>query len=578
MRLDNLSTLQVAVLVVLASPTLAQETANSSPEAGDQAMDVGIVATVNGEPIFFEDLEGLLGEMHSGTAETQRGAPDLERMMFRLVNDKLLAQEARVLGIQNDEPIPTQLAALRQSLAIKQLEQKEIWSLAEPTAEELEQAFAKEYQTITFRMLTTHEKEEAERLLSELERGADFEALARESSVDQSGPRGGLVEDLPRIDMPHGLADDVFALSPGDLKGPFRTRIGWSNIRVESFAEPDPERFEALQPSLRTLVRYRKAEALKDDLGSRLRQAHPVVIDQQAVAAVVAERLPDSRLMPQVEDPESIVARVGEREITAEDYGKALRARWKGVRNVEAARAAKPLVLERLIRDELMISEALSRGYGDTPEVERVVSASETQLLIPRILSEVVAADIEVTQEEMESYYEEHKNQYHRPPRVRIGQITVAERAEAERLAELLRQGADLAWLARQHSIDDFKDAGGDRGWATPKRSGDPIEEALLDAQPGDVLGPAAVGENFLVVRVITREEQGIYDFQEVSGNVRQAVNNREFQLALHDYIQKLRSRSEIVVNEDVLATLQITGTPAEGEIHSMGSPPEQEQ
>jgi parvulin-like peptidyl-prolyl isomerase len=347
---------------------------------------------------------------------------------------------------------------------------------------------------------------------------------------------------------------------------------------VESFAEPDPERFEALQPSLRTLVRYRKAEALKDDLGSRLRQAHPVVIDQQAVAAVVAERLPDSRLMPQVEDPESIVARVGEREITAEDYGKALRARWKGVRNVEAARAAKPLVLERLIRDELMISEALSRGYGDTPEVERVVSASETQLLIPRILSEVVAADIEVTQEEMESYYEEHKNQYHRPPRVRIGQITVAERAEAERLAELLRQGADLAWLARQHSIDDFKDAGGDRGWATPKRSGDPIEEALLDAQPGDVLGPAAVGENFLVVRVITREEQGIYDFQEVSGNVRQAVNNREFQLALHDYIQKLRSRSEIVVNEDVLATLQITGTPAEGEIHSMGSPPEQEQ
>ncbi len=578
MRLDNLSTLQVAVLVVLASPTLAQETANSSPEAGDQAMDVGIVATVNGEPIFFEDLEGLLGEMHSGTAETQRGAPDLERMMFRLVNDKLLAQEARVLGIQNDEPIPTQLAALRQSLAIKQLEQKEIWSLAEPTAEELEQAFAKEYQTITFRMLTTHEKEEAERLLSELERGADFEALARESSVDQSGPRGGLVEDLPRIDMPHGLADDVFALSPGDLKGPFRTRIGWSNIRVESFAEPDPERFEALQPSLRTLVRYRKAEALKDDLGSRLRQAHPVVIDQQAVAAVVAERLPDSRLMPQVEDPESIVARVGEREITAQDYGKALRARWKGVRNVEAARAAKPLVLERLIRDELMISEALSRGYGDTPEVERVVSASETQLLIPRILSEVVAADIEVTQEEMESYYEEHKNQYHRPPRVRIGQITVAERAEAERLAELLRQGADLAWLARQHSIDDFKDAGGDRGWATPKRSGDPIEEALLDAQPGDVLGPAAVGENFLVVRVITREEQGVYDFQEVSGNVRQAVNNREFQLALHDYIQKLRSRSEIVVNEDVLATLQITGTPAEGEIHSMGSPPEQEQ
>jgi peptidyl-prolyl cis-trans isomerase C len=576
MKLSYLPISQVAVLLVLASPAFGQEATDSPQNADERAKNVGVVATVNGEPIFFEDLERLLGQMHSDATEIQRGVPDLERMMFRLVNDKLLAQEARILGMQNDEPIPTQLAGLRQNLAIKRLEQEEVWKLAEPTPEELERAFAKEYRTVTFRMLTTHEKAEAERLLSELEKGAEFEELARESSVDRFSPRGGLVEDLPRIDMPHELADDVFAMSPGDLKGPFRTRIGWSNIKVESFADPDPERFEALQASLRTLVRYRKSEALRDDLGSRLRQAHPVVIDEEAVAAIEAERLPDSRLMPKVEDPEAAVARVGERTISAEDYGKALRARWKGVRNDEAARAAKPLVLERLIRDQLMIAEALARGYGDTPEVDRVVNASETQLLIPRILNDVVAANIEVPREEMESYYEEHKNQFRRPPRVRIGQITVAERAEAERLAELLRQGADLAWLARQHSIDDFKDAGGDRGWATPKRSGDPIEEALFEAQAGDVLGPAAQGENFLVVRVISREEQGIYDFQEVSGNVREAVNNREFQIALHDYIQKLRSRSEIVVNEDVLATLQITGTPEEGGTHPMGNPPGQ--
>jgi parvulin-like peptidyl-prolyl isomerase len=282
--------------------------------------------------------------------------------------------------------------------------------------------------------------------------------------------------------------------------------------------------------------------------------------------------------MPKVESPESVVARVGERMITAQEYGKALQARWKGVRNEEAARAAKPLVLERLIRDQLMLSEAVARGYGNTPEVDKVVTATETQLLIPLMLSEVVAAGIEVTQEEMESYYEEHKNQFHRPPRVRIGQITVADREEAERLAELLRQGADLAWLARQHSIDSFKDAGGDRGWATPKRSGDPVEEALFDAEPGDVLGPSARGEDFLVAQVVAREEQGVYDLQEISGNIRQAVFDLEFQVSLHEYIQKLRSRSEIVVDEDVLATLQISGTPPEGEAHPTAGPPGQGQ
>lgn len=568
MKLVTPSILLVSLAPTLVPPALAEESMEDPPLNGDRSTETGIVATVNDEPIFFEDLERLLGAMHSGTTETQRGAPDPDRMMLRLVNDKLLAQEAKALGMQNDEPIPTQLNEIRQNMAIKRLEKEEIWSRAEATAEEIQQAFAKEYRTITFRMLTTYEKEEAEELLSELQQGADFETLAKEASVDQFSPRGGLVQDLDRIDMPHDLADQAFAMHPGDLKGPFRTRIGWSNLKVVSFADPDPAEFESLQSSLRSLVRYRKAEVLKEGLGARLRQSHSVVIDQEAAAAIAAERLPDSRLMPKVEDPESVVARVGDRTITSQQYGKALQSRWKGVRNEDAARAAKPLVLESLIREQLMLSEALARGYGNTPEVDRVVSASETQFLIPRILNEVVAANIEVTLEETESYYLEHEGEFHRPPRVNIGQITVTSREEAERLAELLRQGSDLAWLARQHSIDEFKEAGGARGWTTPRRNAGPIDDELFEAQIGEVLGPATQGENFLVVQVLGREEQGTFSFQEISGNLRQAVYDAEFQAALHEYIQKLRSRSEIVIHEDMLATLQITGTPSEGDSH----------
>jgi len=575
-RLYRALTPQLAALLLLLPAALAQTVTGDSTEKLEETKEIEILATVNGEPIYFEDLESLLSDLHSGTSQGQRGAPDLDRMMFRLINDKLLAQEARALGMQDDEPIPARMARLRENLAVKRLEQEEIWTLAEPTTSELEQAFAKEYRTATFRMLTAYEEEEAERLLAELEQGADFEELARESSVDQYGPRGGLVKDLARFDMPRDLAADIFAMSPGDLRGPFRTRIGWANILLESIADPDPERFESATSSLRNLVRYRKAESVKDSLGTRLRQAHPVVIDQEAVARIVDERLPDARLKAKVEDPEAVVARVGDRTITAEQYGKALGARWKGVRNEDAARAAKPLVLERLIRDQLMLAEALARGYANTPAVDKAVGAAESRLLIPRMLDEVVAAGIEVTQEEMESYYEEHKNQLHRPPQVRIGQITVTDLEEAERLAELLREGADLAWLARQHSTDAFREAGGDRGLVTPKRSGDPIEEALFEAQPGDVLGPTAYGENFLVARVIAREERGIYEFSEVAGNMRQAVFDAEFQASLHEYIQKLRSRSEIVINEDVLASLQITGTQEEGQPHGMGGGPGQ--
>jgi peptidyl-prolyl cis-trans isomerase C len=548
--------------------------AGGPAQAPPTATEPGVVATVNGEPVYLEDLKRVLEEMHSQAQAGPRTKPDRDRLMFRLVNDVLLAQEARAMGLDEEDPIPAQMAARRESLAVARLEREEISSRAEATDEEIRKAYAEEYRTITFRILTVRAKDEAEALLRRLREGADFATLARESSVDPYAPKGGLVENLKKIDMPHDLAADAFALEPGQVKGPIATRIGWTVVRPESFAPADPGKLEETTPSLRTLVRFRKAEALRADLGARLRAAHAVAVDEAVLAAIVPERLPDGRLMPKVGSAEAVVARVGDRAITAGRLGQALGMRWGGVANEEAARAAIPIVLDRLVQQELMAAEALARGFGDTKEARRSLHATLTRLLVSRYLSQVVAADVKVTPEEMADWYERHKEGYHRPPRLRLRQITVATEAEAGRLAALVRQGADAAWLARQHSTDGFKDAGGDRGWVTPKGTGEAFEQALLEAKPGDVLGPTAAPEGFAVVRVEAREEQGIYDFKEVSGNVRKAVQDEKLQQAVHGVIQKLRSRSKIEVDEEKLAALQISATPAATAAPAHGASP----
>jgi peptidyl-prolyl cis-trans isomerase C len=535
------------------------------------------VATVNGEPVYVEDLERLLEQVHSGAAAGRRSRPDLNQLMFRLVNDTLLAQEARAMGMDQEDPIPARVAARRESLAIARLEKEEITSRAEATDEEIRQAFETEYRRITFRILTVREREKAQALRGQIEKGADFATVAKESSVDPYSPKGGLVENLARIDTPHEFAATVFALGPGALAGPLVTRIGYSVVRVESIADADPARLDELKPSLRTLVQFRKAEVLRADLGTRLRAAHKVVIDEAALAAIVPERLPDGRLMPKVESRDAVVVRVGDRTITAGRLGQALGQRWGGVANVEAALAAKGIVLDRLVQGELMAAEALARGYGDSKEAQRALHAAETQLLVSRYLSQVVAAEVRVTPEETAARYERDKESYHRPPRLHLRQITVATEEEAQRLATLVRQGADVAWLARQHSTDGYKGAGGDRGWVTPKATGEALEAALLEAKPGDVLGPTAAAEGFTVVRVEAREEQGIYDYNQVSGNVRKAVEDEKLQQAIHAVIQKLRSRSKIEVYEDRLAALQISVTPAAEAAPSHNAPPRPE-
>jgi parvulin-like peptidyl-prolyl isomerase len=518
-----------------------------------------VVAVVNGEPVLAENLERQLGRLHSSAQESQRSGFDLDRLMFRVVNDVLIGQEARALGMHEESSIRDQVDDRRRQLALGRIQQVEIGSKAEPTDEAVEATFEELYRSVTFRVVTVDDREEADELLRELRAGADIEALAAERSVDPYRRRGGLVNSIAQVDLGRDVAQLVFSLEPGAAGGPVQTDLGWSVVRAESFLAADPVRFASAESTVRSLLRQRKATELSNALARKLRERHPVAIDEDVVEAMVPERQSDGRLLPTIPPPDTIVATIGkEGRLSAEEYRQALLARWSGVRSEEAAVAAAPIILDRLIERELLLAEALARGYADDPSVTRAAHDYETQLIIPRYLEEVIGADVEVTEEEKRAYYEEHENEFRIPPRIRLSQITVGSREEAERIAELLREGTDVAWLAARSSTDRFKEIAGDRGWYTPKPGQEDFNAALLEAEVGEVLEPFGELDNWVVLLVTDREEQGVYPFEQVSGNVRSMVFSRNFTAALDDLIKKLRERSEIEIREDVLASLDI--------------------
>lgn len=555
--------LRLMAMLLFLSTTAAGASAAEDPLPSDPTAipESLVVATVNGEAVVAEDVERHLSRIHGAAGERLPGGRDLERLMFKLVNDTLIGQEARALGMDEEPPLPERVQKFREDLALKRLEKEEILDQAQATEEEARLLFERQYRRVSFRVVTAYELAEAEELHRLLEEGADIAVVAAERSVDPYRLRGGLVQSLPRIDLQRSIAELLFTLEPGQLGGPVQTDLGWSIVRVDSFEEADKEAFPDLERTLRALVRQRKALAARESFSKQLNERFQVEIDNEEVISIEPERLPDARLIPDIPDPEAVVARVGEhRIITAADYGQALLARWKGVRNEMAARAAAPIVLNKLIERQLLLAEALARGYHELPEVMRASRAYETELLIPRYLDEVLATGIEVTEEEKRAYYDERKSEFSRPPRVRLGQITVKSQKEAETIADQLRSGADLAWLAKQRSIDGFKDSGGDRGWYVPVPGQKDFNLQLLEAEVGAVLDPFRALDNWIVLKVTDREEQGPYPFNEISGNIRGAIFDEKLLVALDDLITKLRDRSEIEVHEDVLLSLSITG------------------
>jgi hypothetical protein len=107
-----------------------------------------------------------------------------------------------------------------------------------------------------------------------------------------------------------------------------------------------------------------------------------------------------------------------------------------------------------------------------------------------------------------------------------------------------------------------------------PTRGVDDFQDALLNAAPGEVLGPMGAPGNYVVIRVDVREDQGDYPLESASGSIKAAIQLRKFELALDETIRTLRDRSEIEINEEEVAALQIRGRPAEDEGGGPHAPP----
>ncbi|WP_083938225.1 peptidylprolyl isomerase [Paenibacillus daejeonensis] len=123
-------------------------------------------------------------------------------------------------------------------------------------------------------------------------------------------------------------------------------------------------------------------------------------------------------------------------------------------------------------------------------------------------LEKIAIRDIEVSDQEVDAYLQENKDQYAPRVQVRLSWIVTESRRLAEQAMDELAEGADFAKLADNYSTDDFTSAqGGDMGMI---EMDDPfIEEAVLDAVDelavGDITGPLQVDAGFAIIRLAER-------------------------------------------------------------------------
>ncbi len=114
-------------------------------------------------------------------------------------------------------------------------------------------------------------------------KGADFAELARETSQGPSREDGGYLGKFDRNSMVQPFADAAFALQPGEISEPVRTRFGWHVIQVMNRFEAQTKPLDQVAEDIETRL---KQEEMQQLAYYRAEDAFDAVIDGDTLEQV----------------------------------------------------------------------------------------------------------------------------------------------------------------------------------------------------------------------------------------------------------------------------------------------------
>jgi foldase protein PrsA len=149
--------------------------------------------------------------------------------------------------------------------------------------------------------------------------------------------------------------------------------------------------------------------------------------------------------------------------------------------------------------DEKYKAELAKAGLTDRQVRERI----EAKLLYDKI-KKAVYAKVKVTDGDVQTYYTTHLADYKQPQSREVRHILVKTKAQAEKLYEQAKGGADFAKLAEKYSQDTGTAAQGGKYTAYQGKSVAPFDKFVFDAKTGELSHPIKTEFGWHVIKVLS--------------------------------------------------------------------------
>ncbi len=525
--------------------------------AGDPKLPVirgkEAIATVNGEPITLDQFLRTMASIHEEAGEKKvGGSRNLSAILDRLINIRLIYQEARNIGLDELEDVKSAVEEYRKKTLRSYLYGYHVRNIKKAKKEDVEKIYKDSVREVKVASLLIDKEEDAKALEAGLKSGEKYDELARRMVLEGKAEGGGEGQYLKLKELNPVTAGAVANLKIGEVSPVLPLGKKYTILKLEDIRIPEePQAREKAQAEALSQAKIaemnRYAESLKKKQ-VKIKEDLLESIDFDAKEPGIVDLMADKRVLAQVQ---------GSAPVTVGELAEAVsRKYFHGPDRMAAKRKLnlrKQEVLNEILLRRLFDKEAIRLKIDRIPEYNAQVAEFKEETVFSVFVQQAILPDLKIDEEEIRAFYEGHKSEFRSPDKIKIRILAFTERRDAEEALEKLINGADLQWVLAYApgQIDpekarDLFEWGGKVLSAEDLPGG--VRQAISGAKSGDFRfysspeGPSCV---LSVEEVLPSRMQ---PFEEMKGVLAEKILREKSMEILNSWLVKLKAAYKVKI------------------------------
>jgi parvulin-like peptidyl-prolyl isomerase len=222
----------------------------------------------------------------------------------------------------------------------------------------------------------------------------------------------------------------------------------------------------------------------------------------------------------------------------------------------------KQRYLETWLTQEILYRQALQEQMAEKPQVKSILNQQARGVLSQHLMNQQLAAKINITETDLQTYYTANKTGYVEPAKARISHILVDEEQQANDLTGRINSGEEFAALAKEFSKDETtKESGGKidteitQGPYVPGIGNFPeLNDKIFAADQASVLDePFKTDKGWEIVRVEEKQPERQKSFDEVREQVMSTLLSEKRRDVQQDYIRRMMDKYNVIIHTSAL-------------------------